>query len=98
MQTDFNIAVVGLGKMGVSHLAIARETPGLTVTAVCDSSSLLGNMVEKYTGVKFHSDFGALIAEPGLDGVIIATPTRMGSPSGAPVTSINPASACSTGS
>jgi hypothetical protein len=23
MKTDFNIAIVGLGKMGVSHLAIA---------------------------------------------------------------------------
>jgi len=77
MRTNFNIAVVGLGKMGISHLAIARETPGLEVTAVCDSSSLLGNMVEKYTGVKYFSDFGALIAQPGLDGVIIATPTRL---------------------
>lgn len=77
MQTDFNIAIVGLGKMGVSHLAIARETPGLTVIAVCDSSSLLGTMVEKYTGMKFHSDYQALIAQPELDGIIIATPTRL---------------------
>lgn len=77
MQSNANIAVVGLGKMGISHLAIARETPGLTVTAICDSSSLLGGMVEKYTGLEFHADYQALLCQPDLDGVIIATPTRL---------------------
>ena len=77
MQPNANVAVVGLGKMGISHLAIARETPGLTVTAVCDSSALLGGIVEKYTGLYYYSEFQALLAHPGLDAVIIATPTRL---------------------
>ncbi|MGN6375305.1 MAG: Gfo/Idh/MocA family protein [Sphingomonas sp.] len=76
MASNINVAVVGLGKMGISHLAIARETPGLNVSAVCDNSSLLGGMVEKYTGIPSFSDYQAMLAQPGLDAVIIATPTR----------------------
>lgn len=69
-------AVVGLGKMGISHLAIANATHGLDVVAVCDTSSLVGQMVEKYTGISYVRDFDALMALPELDAVIIATPTR----------------------
>jgi scyllo-inositol 2-dehydrogenase (NADP+) len=70
------IAVVGLGKMGVSHLAIANATQGVTVAAICDSSSFLGNMTEKYTGLPFEADFDQLITRSDLDAVIIATPSR----------------------
>jgi predicted dehydrogenase len=47
MNQPVNIAIVGLGKMGISHLGIANATPNLKVTAVCDSSSLLGQMIER---------------------------------------------------
>lgn len=71
-----NVAVVGLGKMGVSHLAIANATRGLKVTAVCDSFAMLGNMVEKHCGLTYVPDYAEAIAQPGLQAVIIATPTR----------------------
>lgn len=71
-----NVAIVGLGKMGVSHLAIANAIPQVQVTSVCDSSALLGQMVEKYCGISFVGDYDELIRRPGLTGVIIATPTR----------------------
>ncbi|RAK66497.1 Gfo/Idh/MocA family protein [Phenylobacterium kunshanense] len=71
-----NVAVVGLGKMGVSHLAIANATQGLKVTAVCDSFAMLGNMVEKHCGLTYVPDYAEAIAQPGLQAVIIATPTR----------------------
>ncbi|WP_181814659.1 Gfo/Idh/MocA family protein [Sphingomonas aracearum] len=76
-MTSFNVAVVGLGKMGISHMAIARRTPGLRLGAVCDASSLLGNAVARYTGTPFVQRFDDLMTMPGLDGVIIATPTRL---------------------
>lgn len=70
-----NVAVVGLGKMGISHLAIANALQGFNVVAICDSSSLVGGLVEKYTGLKFIENFDELIALPRLEAVIIATPT-----------------------
>ncbi|WP_213980528.1 Gfo/Idh/MocA family oxidoreductase [Sphingomonas sp. dw_22] len=75
--TPLNVAVVGLGKMGVSHFAIANALDTINVTAVCDRSTLLGQMVEKYSKVRYIPDYDKLIETPGLDAVIIATPTRL---------------------
>jgi predicted dehydrogenase len=70
------VAVVGLGKMGVSHLAIANASAGLNVVAVCDSFTLLGQMVEKHCSIPYIANYAELLTLPGLQGVIIATPTR----------------------
>ena len=71
-----NVALVGLGKMGVSHLAIANASQRLEVSAVCDSFTLLGQMVEKHCDIAYVADYAEVIARPGLEAVIIATPTR----------------------
>jgi len=70
-----NIAVVGLGKMGISHLAIVNALPQFNVSAICDTSALVGNSLEKNSGLRFIDNFDALIELPGLQAVIIATPT-----------------------
>jgi len=77
LTAGHEVAVIGLGKMGISHLAIANATPSLKVVAACDSSTLLGGMIEKYTGIPFHSRIEDLAAYPNLKAVIIATPTRL---------------------
>ena len=71
------IAVVGLGKMGLSHFAIANAVHGSKVVAVCDQSTLLGQMVERYSKVRYVPDYDALVELPDLDAVVIATPTRL---------------------
>jgi predicted dehydrogenase len=71
-----NVAVVGLGKMGVSHLAIANASRRLNVVAVCDSFTMLGQMVEKHCGISYSPNYADVLATPGLQAVIIATPTR----------------------
>ncbi len=76
MTQTRNVALVGLGKMGISHLSIANATPGLKVIAVCDTSSLLGGMVQRFAGIQHVGRYEEVLALPGLDGVIVATPTR----------------------
>lgn len=71
-----NVALVGLGKMGVSHLAIANASTRMNVVAVCDSFAMLGQMVEKHCEIDYVPDYADLIQRPDLQGVIIATPTR----------------------
>jgi predicted dehydrogenase len=71
-----HVAVVGLGKMGVSHLAIANASQRLKVVAACDSFTMLGQMVEKHCNIAYTANYTDVIATPGLDAVIIATPTR----------------------
>jgi len=70
------IAVVGLGKMGLSHLATVKAHPEVELAAVCDSSSYVLGVLKKYTGVTTYSDFEGMLREVDLDAVVIATPSR----------------------
>ncbi len=70
------IAIVGLGKMGISHLAIARSHPNVDLVAVCDTSVYVLDVLRKYTGMKTYSDYQKLLDEAALDAVVIATPSQ----------------------
>lgn len=71
------LAVVGLGKMGLSHLAMINAHPEVKVAAVCDATGYVLDVLNKYTGVKPFSDFDVMLREVELDAVIIATPSSM---------------------
>src|SRR5262245_39752862 len=71
-----NFGLIGLGKMGLSHLAIANTHPDIRLIGVCDDASYVRSVLAKYTDFKFHSDYRALLDESDLDAVIIATPSR----------------------
>lgn len=70
------IAVIGLGKMGLSHLAIVNADPDVELAAVCDSSGYVLGVLKKYTGVAAYSDYDRMLRELELDAVLIATPSR----------------------
>ena len=70
------LALIGLGKMGISHLAIARSHPDAELVAVCDTTGYVLDVLAKYTGVKVYSDYKKMFAEVKLDGVLIATPSK----------------------
>ena len=70
------LALIGLGKMGISHLAIARSHPDAELVAVCDTTGYVLDVLAKYTGIKVYSDYNKMLADERLDGVLIATPSR----------------------
>lgn len=70
------VAVVGLGKMGISHLAMINAHPKAKVVAVCDPSTYVVDLLSKYTGVAAYSDYAMMLANVPLDAVLIATPSR----------------------
>jgi predicted dehydrogenase len=70
------VAVVGLGKMGLSHLSIIRAHPEVEVVAMCDASKYLLDVLEKYTGIPGYSDWKAMLKEAAPEAVIVATPSR----------------------
>jgi predicted dehydrogenase len=71
------IAIVGLGKMGLSHLAMLRPHPGLDVVAACDATAYLTDVLAKHAGLKCYADFDRMLAEETLDAILIATPSRL---------------------
>jgi scyllo-inositol 2-dehydrogenase (NADP+) len=70
-------AMVGLGKMGLSHLAIVRAHPEVDLVAGCDATAYLTDVLSKHAGLKCHSDFDRMLAEEALDAVLIATPSKL---------------------
>lgn len=71
------IGMVGLGKMGLSHLAILRAHPKVELVAACDTSSYLTDVLSKHAGLKCHADLDRMLAQETLDAVVIATPSKL---------------------
>jgi predicted dehydrogenase len=74
------MGVVGLGKMGLSHLAMVRALPDVEVVAVVDSAGYVLDVLGKYTGLATFGDLDAALDAVELDAIVIATPTRFHAP------------------
>jgi len=93
MQTNskINVAVVGLGFMGVTHLRAYLDHPGARIVAVCDSTRLpVNGVLEGVAGnikksdaidlgpdVKIHRKIEELLADQNVELVSICTPTPL---------------------
>lgn len=69
-------AILGLGKMGLSHAAIVGAHPSVDLVAVCDTSSMILEGFKKYTKVNTYSDHKKMIDNEKLDFAVVATPTK----------------------
>jgi len=86
-----NVAVVGLGFMGVTHLRAYQQIPGARIVAVCDASrfpvngvlpGVAGNIgqpddVHLGAQVKVFRKFDELLADPEIELVDLCTPTPL---------------------
>src|SRR6185437_13336915 len=71
------LAMVGLGKMGLSHFAIVNTHPGVKVVACCEQNAYLTDVLSKYTGLKCYDDTDRMLQNEKLDAVLIATPSKL---------------------
>jgi len=69
------VAVVGVGKMGISHLSMIRAHPEVEVVAVCDSVGYVLDVLAKYTGLRTFTNYQKMLDSVEADAVLIATPT-----------------------
>lgn len=69
-------AIIGLGKMGLSHCSILNAHPDVSLLAACDSSKFLLEAIKKYTPIKCYTDYKEMIADHEFDCLVIATPTK----------------------
>jgi scyllo-inositol 2-dehydrogenase (NADP+) len=69
-------AIIGLGKMGLSHQSMVNVHPQIQLVSVCDSSGYVLDVLSKYTGVKTYTDYKKMLAEEQLDCIFVATPSR----------------------
>ena len=69
--------MVGLGKMGLSHLALLRAHPAIDLVAGCDATAYLTDILGKHAGLKCYADFDRLLDSEQLDAIVIATPSKL---------------------
>jgi scyllo-inositol 2-dehydrogenase (NADP+) len=68
-------AIIGLGRMGLTHLSILNHHPAVESLSVVESSACFGKAVEKSLGVTCYRDTDELFAAGIPDFMVIATPT-----------------------
>ena len=68
-------AVIGLGRMGISHAAIANTHPDVDLVGMCDVSTFILSALRQYSTTPCFDDYRKMIEETRPDCVFIATPT-----------------------
>lgn len=70
------VGLIGIGKMGISHLAILGAHPDVKVVGVCDTSKMLVDALEKYSAFPCYTDYKKMLDAERPDAVFVAVPTR----------------------
>jgi predicted dehydrogenase len=70
------IAVIGIGKMGISHLSILGAHPEVDIVGVADTSNIMIDVLRKYTSFKMYSDYKKMIDEVKPQAAVVSVPTK----------------------
>jgi predicted dehydrogenase len=70
------VALIGAGKMGISHLAILGAHPDVKVVGVADTSKIVTDVLEKYSGFECFSDYKKMLEKTNPEAVFVAAPTK----------------------
>lgn len=70
------VALIGAGKMGISHLSILGAHPEVEVVGVCDTSKIVSDVLEKYSGFNCFVDYIKMVEVTKPDAVFVAVPTK----------------------
>lgn len=74
-MNKIKVAIIGFGRMGITHLSIINSNPLVEVVAVVDKSSIVLSILKKYLKrIKTYSDYNELFNNEKLDAIIICTP------------------------
>ena len=69
------VGLIGAGSIGVRHMKAMEEVPEITLVAIADPSPAAVR-IGAAQNIRIQPDAGAMLAQGGLDAVIIATPTE----------------------
>src|ERR1700739_416734 len=76
MMQKLKVALIGAGKMGISHLAILGANPKVEVVGVCDTSKIVTDFLTKYGKFECFSDYQKMLEKVNPEVVVVAVPTK----------------------
>ncbi len=71
------IGIAGLGTAGLAFIPPIAAHPALELAAVCEPDAAARTAVAERCGAVGYEDLDAMLAHPGLEAVVIATPTPL---------------------
>jgi len=81
MAASIGVGIIGAGKHGQRYAAhIRRDLTGLTLRAFSRRDVDLGARQAAEQGVRFHPDWGDLVADPAVDAVVVVVPPTLHRP------------------
>jgi predicted dehydrogenase len=70
------VGLIGAGKMGISHLAILGAHPGVSIAGVMDKSTLVTDVLQRYSSFSCFDDHLHMLDISKPDAVVVAVPTK----------------------
>lgn len=70
------VALIGAGKMGISHLSILGAHSEVEVVGVSDTSKMVLDVLRKYTSFRCYEDYEEMLKKERPDAVFVAVPTK----------------------
>ncbi|KQV99396.1 Gfo/Idh/MocA family oxidoreductase [Rhizobacter sp. Root1221] len=79
MTAPLRVGIAGLGRLGKRHAEqLARRTQGAQLVAACSPVTAELAWAREHLGVAtLHEDFDTFVRDPGLDAVVLVTPTTL---------------------
>ena len=78
MSDAVNIAVIGAGRMGCTHLRALAGAESIRVAAVVDPSTAARSRAESLSpGARMYADLAEAVAAGGVEAVLIAAPSNL---------------------
>ena len=76
---DIRLAIVGVRKKGIEHLAAFRKVPGVRIVALCDADTQFLDLEKKHftdrnETVKTYIDYRHLMEDRDVDAVVLSVP------------------------
>jgi predicted dehydrogenase len=70
------VALIGAGKMGISHLSILGASSEAEIVGVCDTSKMVNDFLTRYGNFNCFTDYKKMIEQVKPDAVVVAVPTK----------------------
>lgn len=71
----YKIAIIGAGRMGITHYSIINTHPDVQIISVADTSGMVLSLMDKYLkGLKTYKEYKELLAAERPDAILVCTP------------------------
>jgi len=71
------LAVIGAGRMGITHYSIINSHPEVKISSVADPSGIVLGMMKKYLPINTFKDYHELFRKDKPDAVLVCTPPNL---------------------